>query len=113
MSSDKMVEERFKQMADEITALKVELTNVNVELANANEIISRLQVDLANNDQQEIGLNQSKYNQKDCVICLSSLYNSKICCYLPCFHAFHIACMDSWVKKSHLCPICRHPWKLI
>ena len=40
MSSDKNIEERFEQMADEIAALKV-------ELAKANELISTLRAEIA------------------------------------------------------------------
>ena len=26
---------------------------------------------------------------------------------LPCNHAFHIACIDEWLKRKRTCPICR------
>ena len=25
---------------------------------------------------------------------------------LPCFHRFHVACIDAWLQRKKLCPLC-------
>ncbi|KMZ64905.1 hypothetical protein ZOSMA_345G00220 [Zostera marina] len=51
---------------------------------------------------------QSTSKTVDCVICLESFTNGDNCRLLPvCGHGFHAHCLDSWLARSHACPICR------
>ncbi|KAJ8771856.1 hypothetical protein K2173_027033 [Erythroxylum novogranatense] len=44
----------------------------------------------------------------DCVVCLERFRVGDSCRVLPnCNHSFHVLCIDSWVLKSPICPICR------
>ncbi|KAJ8771854.1 hypothetical protein K2173_027031 [Erythroxylum novogranatense] len=44
----------------------------------------------------------------DCVVCLEHFRVGDSCRVLPnCNHSFHVVCIDSWVLKSPICPICR------
>ncbi|XP_050224369.1 RING-H2 finger protein ATL57-like [Mercurialis annua] len=44
----------------------------------------------------------------DCVICLDSFNLGDTCKLLPnCNHVFHSHCIDSWLVKTSVCPICR------
>lgn len=27
--------------------------------------------------------------------------------YLNCFHRYHAKCIDEWLKKNSMCPICK------
>jgi len=44
----------------------------------------------------------------DCAVCLESLITGDKCRLLPiCKHSFHAQCVDTWLLKTPLCPICR------
>ncbi|KAL3748291.1 hypothetical protein ACJRO7_009515 [Eucalyptus globulus] len=44
----------------------------------------------------------------DCAVCLESFKVGEKCRSLPdCSHSFHAQCIDSWLLKTPICPICR------
>jgi hypothetical protein len=44
----------------------------------------------------------------DCAVCLEAFQAGDRCRVMPgCEHGFHAACVDSWLRKSRVCPICR------
>ncbi|WVZ73843.1 LOW QUALITY PROTEIN: hypothetical protein U9M48_022101 [Paspalum notatum var. saurae] len=44
----------------------------------------------------------------DCAVCLEAFRPGERCRVLPgCGHGFHAECVDSWLRKSRRCPICR------
>ncbi|KAJ4712309.1 RING-H2 finger protein [Melia azedarach] len=44
----------------------------------------------------------------DCVVCLENFRMGDKCRFLPnCRHSFHAQCIDSWLLKTPICPICR------
>jgi len=47
-------------------------------------------------------------DQSGCSICLGDYKDSDLLRMLPdCGHAFHLACIDSWMKIHATCPMCR------
>ncbi|OWM84528.1 hypothetical protein CDL15_Pgr000968 [Punica granatum] len=45
----------------------------------------------------------------ECSVCLSKFEDIEILRLLPkCKHAFHIDCIDHWLKRHSTCPLCRH-----
>ncbi|OMP14240.1 Zinc finger, RING-type [Corchorus olitorius] len=44
----------------------------------------------------------------DCMICLEE-FEAEIsdALEMPCSHAFHGGCIQTWLKQSHYCPVCR------
>lgn len=42
-----------------------------------------------------------------CTVCLLEFEEGDECRYLPCMHFFHRRCIDTWISRSSLCPICR------
>ncbi|CAN4097839.1 unnamed protein product [Withania somnifera] len=46
----------------------------------------------------------------DCSVCLSEFQEDESLRLLPkCSHAFHVMCIDTWLKSHSNCPLCRAP----
>ncbi|RCV08195.1 hypothetical protein SETIT_1G306900v2 [Setaria italica] len=44
----------------------------------------------------------------ECVVCLEAILAGARCRVLPrCGHGFHAECVDSWLRRSRRCPVCR------
>uniref|UniRef100_A0A2N9IHX4 RING-type domain-containing protein n=1 Tax=Fagus sylvatica TaxID=28930 RepID=A0A2N9IHX4_FAGSY len=41
-----------------------------------------------------------------CPICLEDFVEGESVVELPCHHAYHPACIDSWVTQNPVCPVC-------
>jgi len=55
----------------------------------------------------EQNLRGSGNGQSDCVICTGRYGVGEVMIDLPCFHYFHDVCIESWLRQSPTCPICR------
>ncbi|KAM0839217.1 hypothetical protein ACQ4PT_060459 [Festuca glaucescens] len=46
--------------------------------------------------------------QFDCAVCLSEFADDdRLRLLPPCGHAFHVACIDTWLASTSTCPLCR------
>jgi hypothetical protein len=46
----------------------------------------------------------------DCSVCLGEFLEDELLRLLPkCSHAFHISCIDTWLRSHKNCPLCRAP----
>ncbi|CAI9767025.1 unnamed protein product [Fraxinus pennsylvanica] len=46
----------------------------------------------------------------DCSVCLSGFQENESLRLLPkCSHAFHVPCIDTWLRSNKRCPLCRAP----
>ncbi|WOK97647.1 RING-H2 finger protein ATL54-like [Canna indica] len=46
----------------------------------------------------------------DCAVCLSEFRDGELVRLLPkCAHAFHVSCIDTWLRSHVNCPLCRAP----
>ena len=44
----------------------------------------------------------------ECAVCLENFKVGELCRLLPsCNHSFHVHCIDPWLVKTPICPICR------
>jgi hypothetical protein len=43
-----------------------------------------------------------------CAICLEPFRNGECLRILPCFHQFHIDCIDPWLKRKGRCAVCKN-----
>ncbi|KAE8660380.1 hypothetical protein F3Y22_tig00116954pilonHSYRG00269 [Hibiscus syriacus] len=46
-------------------------------------------------------------DEDKCAICLELLMVGFEASQMPCPHIFHHACIQTWLKRSHSCPLCR------
>jgi len=44
-----------------------------------------------------------------CTICLDEFVDKVKIRRLPCFHMYHVKCIDVWLKTNQICPVCRKP----
>ena len=45
----------------------------------------------------------------DCSICCDAVALHSTAVRLPCSHIYHPACIDTWLRQNHTCPLCRCP----
>lgn len=45
---------------------------------------------------------------EQCMVCLEAFQTGDELRVLPCVHRFHRACVDTWLRRSVECPICKH-----
>jgi len=50
---------------------------------------------------------ETQKNQ-NCQVCLEGYEVGQKLKMLPCFHRFHAACIDEWLRVSGCCPVCKH-----
>ncbi|KAL1202496.1 E3 ubiquitin-protein ligase MPSR1 [Cardamine amara subsp. amara] len=44
----------------------------------------------------------------ECVICLETIQvGSDFVGRMPCTHAFHLSCIEKWLERTGICPLCR------
>jgi len=46
--------------------------------------------------------------EEECSICREGFEDGEQLRLLPCFHRFHVACIDRWLAQSRTCPVCKH-----
>ena len=42
-----------------------------------------------------------------CSVCLESFVSGEQIRTVPCFHQFHSACVDPWLRQRGTCPVCK------
>lgn len=48
-------------------------------------------------------------NPAECAVCLEGIQPGERCKAIPvCRHTFHVICVDTWLAKTPICPICRN-----
>lgn len=49
----------------------------------------------------------SSAGNSQCQICFCDYTDGEKLRMLPCFHDYHVQCIDRWLKDNTTCPICR------
>lgn len=93
-----------------------------MDLARANAEIVRLRLELANREimrlrqeldqlHQDILLERHSLIDRLCCICLGSFDGYKHIARIPCQHVYHISCLQSLMRYSMKCPLCRQEFQ--
>ncbi|CAJ1396454.1 unnamed protein product [Effrenium voratum] len=49
---------------------------------------------------------ETKGQESGCAVCLSDFERDCVLRRLPCSHSFHRGCIDKWLKRNKVCPLC-------
>jgi len=52
-------------------------------------------------------INEISEDQAKCLVCQEDFEVGEEVRTLPCFHIFHTACIDQWLRTSKECPVCK------
>ncbi|OII73779.1 uncharacterized protein cubi_03577 [Cryptosporidium ubiquitum] len=55
----------------------------------------------------ELILNKHSFLQDNCIICLNDFSSFEMARCLPCNHVFHEDCIDMWLLRNAVCPLCQ------
>jgi len=81
---------------EELLALGEEIGNVKSHAATKEEIGSL-----------PVNVVEETLESKSCSICLTEFVKGETVRTLPCFHHYHIDCVDKWLSVKKTCPICQ------
>ncbi|XP_952096.1 uncharacterized protein TA14195 [Theileria annulata] len=73
-----------------------------IEVQLPPEILESFPVNLFTGDSGELD-----ESLRSCSVCLEEYQQGDEIRRLPCTHSFHKRCIDTWLKKSTICPICK------
>ncbi|CAJ1359623.1 unnamed protein product [Effrenium voratum] len=57
-------------------------------------------------EEQEASLRRGDSCRDSCAVCLSDFEGGEQLRRLPCAHCFHQACIDRWLRRNQVCPLC-------
>tara|TARA_B100001121_G_C18567150_1_gene563252 strand:- start:353 stop:721 length:369 start_codon:yes stop_codon:yes gene_type:complete len=100
-----MIENFGNNINNNINFISIEVVPIeqtNVDSIDNREIINNLQPYKLIRESDDI-----IKNKNSCPICLETYEVGKYKRVLPCGHIFHKKCIDKWLKKKLICPICR------
>ncbi|KAK9090461.1 hypothetical protein Sjap_023638 [Stephania japonica] len=83
--------------------------NTDVRVVENGLSINRMSVDdLKKLPSFDFQVGEKGSSPVDCAVCLENFSMGDRCRLLPlCKHSFHAQCVDSWLLKTPICPICR------
>ena len=53
-----------------------------------------------------IFINKQTTNFKECVICLEEMTENQALTLIRCSHIYHKECLEEWIYKNSICPLC-------
>merc|ERR1719408_416597 len=94
--------------AREITPLEMLILREFVEHLQQNRAGASMR-DIENSTANWVVEDESKLPSelRTCTVCLEDVQKGQRVRTLPCLHTFHAECVEEWLKKKKLCPLCQ------
>jgi len=73
-------------------------------LGASNHEINALEMHVFNSSTSEI-----REEDRNCIICMADYEDEDEVRELKCGHYFHKDCIDTWLKRKKICPLCNQP----
>jgi len=101
-----------RQMGAEVNRHHAHRRRASVSSPSPSHGISHARIDLSSfthTYNRVVGVD-SEGSDKDsthCVICLADFCTGENVRRLACLHLFHVNCVDNWLSRNRICPVCR------
>jgi len=96
-------EEHIQSLPENTYVPKSKETNTTKNNTNAKTKTNQ------NENEKKTSEKKEKNNDEVCCICLEEFKTGDPIRRLPCLHIFHKDEIDTWLRRNHICPICRIP----
>lgn len=85
------------------------LENINDQVPNSQRRGALSKNEISKIDKQKFlkEKNVKKGEEEKCPVCLMEFEDKEEIKKLPCKHMYHPGCIDTWLKRSCKCPICK------
>ncbi|PXF42347.1 E3 ubiquitin-protein ligase RNF12 [Gracilariopsis chorda] len=99
---------RMREPTGPFTLLFDMLLGIFVPHGACKTMIDKLPLEIVGEEQDDIESVVIPVKRGDkCAICLGPYEQGESVRHLTCNHAFHAECVDIWLEKRSLCPICK------
>jgi hypothetical protein len=95
-----------REEIDELPKSRYNKATAMVALKQRSEFLA-LPDESASSDDDEQQQSQANPEQTQCMVCLQGFQGEDQVRGLRCLHIFHACCIDNWLIKTAVCPICR------
>lgn len=90
---------------DDLIELNMDTDCADVDCSNDDEYVNRHEADGELRCYQDT-FHVGNYNESTCSICLELYTMDNPAFILSCGHSLHVQCVESWMQRSNLCPVC-------
>ncbi|KNA17098.1 hypothetical protein SOVF_083360 [Spinacia oleracea] len=106
------ISETFQDPVDPDRMTYEELQSLGDAIGSENQGLSKREMSILPCYTYRTGFFSKKIDIGDCVICCTAYRNRDSVTTLPCAHQYHKDCIEPWLVKKRICPLCKKEVKL-
>ncbi|XP_021765168.1 E3 ubiquitin ligase BIG BROTHER-like [Chenopodium quinoa] len=106
------VSETIQDSVDPDEMTYEELQSLGEAIGSENQGLSKSEISSLPRHTHKSGIFSKKIDIGDCVICFTTYKNRDSIISLPCLHQYHKDCIEPWLVKKRICPLCKKEVKL-